>query len=65
MEGLVVLSMLFVLALIAVALWLTGRIVGKAGFSGWWALTQLIPIVNIIFVWVFAFADWPNQSRSR
>ena len=32
----------------------------KAGRSGWGYVLFLIPIVNIIWLWVFAFGDWPN-----
>lgn len=41
-------------------LWLGYRIIEKAGFDGWWTLALLIPIVNIIMIWVFAFSRWPN-----
>jgi hypothetical protein len=34
-------------------------IIQKAGYSGWWCLIMLVPIVNIIMLWVFAFSDWP------
>lgn len=43
--------------------WISIRILHKAGFSGWWALLLLIPIVNIVFVWVFAFINWPKVPR--
>jgi uncharacterized membrane protein YhaH (DUF805 family) len=36
------------------------RIVQKAGYSGWWCLLLLVPIVNIVMIWVFAFASWPS-----
>ncbi|HEX2582363.1 MAG TPA: hypothetical protein VHL08_10380 [Dongiaceae bacterium] len=39
-------------------------IIGKAGFSKWWILVAFIPVINIIFFWIFAFADWPNARRS-
>lgn len=48
-----------VILLLAFSLWMIVRILQKAGLSGFWALTQLIPVVNIIMVWVFAFARWP------
>jgi threonine/homoserine efflux transporter RhtA len=32
----------------------------KAGRSSWGYLLFLIPIVNIIWLWVFAFGHWPN-----
>jgi uncharacterized membrane protein YhaH (DUF805 family) len=47
--------LIFVLAF---SIWLSARITQKAGFSGWWAATQIIPIVNFVMVWVLAFIDW-------
>jgi len=38
-------------------------IIRKAGYSGWWVLLWLVPIANIVMLWVFAFADWPNLAR--
>ena len=35
------------------------KIVSKAGYSGWWVLIGLIPLVGSIFVLVFAFSTWP------
>jgi len=34
-------------------------VVKKAGYSGWWCLLALVPFVNVIMLWVFAFASWP------
>lgn len=39
-------------------LWLAYRIIEKAGFDGRWALVLLIPVVNIIMIWVFALSHW-------
>ena len=36
------------------------KIVRKAGYSGWWCILLLFPIVNLIMLWIFAFARWPN-----
>lgn len=44
-------------------LWVYGRILHKAGYSGWLALLTLIPLVNIIFIVWFAFATWPLERR--
>lgn len=38
----------------------TARIMRKAGYSGWWCILAVIPLVNLIFLWVFAFTSWPN-----
>jgi uncharacterized membrane protein YhaH (DUF805 family) len=45
-------------AVFLVPLW---RIISKAGYSGAWALISLIPFINIIALWIFAFAKWPNE----
>ena len=34
------------------------KILHKAGYSGWWSLLMLVPILNIVMLYVFAFADW-------
>ncbi len=31
----------------------------KAGFTGWYPLATLVPILNIAFMFFLAFADWP------
>jgi hypothetical protein len=41
-------------------------ILRKAGYSPWWVVTGFIPLVNIVMVVAFAFADWPVlQDRRR
>ena len=37
--------------------------VRKAGFSGWWVATSIIPIFGIVMLWVLAFARWPAQPE--
>jgi spore maturation protein SpmA len=44
-------------------LWLGYRIIEKAGLDGRWVLVLLLPVVNIIMIWVFAFSRWPNLRR--
>jgi hypothetical protein len=36
-----------------------GRIVNRAGYSRWWLLTMVVPLLNLVMLWIFAFADWP------
>ena len=52
---------LLYLAIIVVPCW---RIVRKAGYSGAWALLLLVPLVNVILLWVFAFIRWPSERSS-
>lgn len=36
-----------------------GRILNRVGYSRWWLLTMFVPLLNLIMVWIFAYADWP------
>jgi hypothetical protein len=40
------------------------RIIRKAGYPGAWSVLMLVPLVNIIMLWVFAFTQWPIEKRS-
>jgi uncharacterized membrane protein YhaH (DUF805 family) len=40
------------------------RIFQKAGRTGWWAVLMLIPVVNIVVLWIFAFSQWPALDRN-
>ncbi len=48
-----------VLVLLAVPLWMIGRVLRRAGYSPWWALLVLVPLVNLVALWVFAYVRWP------
>jgi hypothetical protein len=50
---------IIVLVIVAILLWIPSRTVAKAGFSPWWAVLSVVPVVNIIMLWVFAYAKWP------
>ena len=53
-----------VLVLIGVAfVAVFGRILNRAGYSRWWLLTLVVPLVNLVMLWVFAFGDWPAARR--
>ena len=40
-------------------------IVRKAGYSPWWVITGFLPVVNVVMVITFAFADWPILQENR
>ena len=48
---------------IVFTLWLGSKILEKAGFDKRWVFCLLIPLVNIIMIWAFAFTHWPNLKR--
>jgi hypothetical protein len=41
------------------------KIVGKAGYHPALSLLAFIPLVNVISLYGFAFANWPIQKRSQ
>ncbi|HSM41453.1 MAG TPA: hypothetical protein VK862_11940 [Afifellaceae bacterium] len=55
--------LIFLIGYILVFIVPTWKIVSRAGFSGAWSLLALIPLVNVIMLWVFAFARWPNVNE--
>ena len=59
MAGLAIIQFVISLAIFAFFIWCYVRIIRRAGYSGWWVLILLVPVVNIVMVWVFAFSNWP------
>ena len=49
-------------AMIAIVLYPVGRILNRIGFSPFWSVLALIPIVNLIALWILAVIDWPKQT---
>jgi uncharacterized membrane protein YhaH (DUF805 family) len=58
-------TLLVCLIMIAIVVVPFVRIFQKAGRTGWWAVLILIPIVNIIVLWIFAFSQWPALDRLK
>jgi hypothetical protein len=52
-----------ILVFLTLPLWFFALAIRRAGFSPWWALLGLIPVVNIGMLWVFAYAKWPSLSE--
>lgn len=40
------------------------KILRKSGYSRTWGILAFIPIVNLIALWVFAFAKWPALRKN-
>lgn len=49
---------IFVLFIIAYV-----KILTKAGYSGWWVLIGLVPLVGVVMFLVFAFSQWPVRRE--
>jgi len=58
---------LVVFALIAalILIWPWWRIFSKAGYPGWYAFSQLVPILNLIALFYLAFARWPDHRSTQ
>jgi ATP/ADP translocase len=48
--------------LVVVMLYPIGRILRRIGLSPFWSVLALIPLVNLISLWVLAFVDWPRDK---
>ena len=39
------------------------KIYGKAGFSKWLSLLMIVPLINLIVLYVVAFSSWPTHRQ--
>lgn len=56
---------LLALAALAIPILMAARVLRRAGFSRWWALLVLVPVVNLIGLWLFAYVRWPAVDNDR
>jgi len=40
------------------------RILKRTGFSPWWAVLYVIPLVSLIALFVFAYSEWPVDAKA-
>ena len=62
MTGISIWQILVVVFLVLPTVLLFGTPLKKAGFSRWWSLLMLIPLVNVVAVWVFSSVRWPYRG---
>lgn len=55
----------FALVLLAVPMVMIARVLRRAGFSPWWTLLVLVPPINVIALWVFAYVRWPAVDGAK
>jgi len=51
-----IIPILIILALAVIPYW---KIWSRTGHSGAWSLLMLVPLANLISLWVLAFKEWP------
>ena len=49
-----------VAALVIIPYW---QLFSKAGYSGWWSFLMVLPLINLIALYVLAFSEWPALRR--
>ncbi len=48
-------------ALIVLPFWF---IFMKAGYSKWLSLIMIVPVANIVMLYILAFSNWPSQHET-
>lgn len=56
---------LLVFAIFVVILIPIAQILHRAGHSRWWSVLYLIPLLNVVGLWIFAYVRWPALDRSE
>ena len=65
LAGIWAMFLLFVLVIVIATIFAHWRIAAKAGYPGVYSLFLLIPMANLILLFVFAFAEWPIERQLR
>lgn len=58
--GIGVVPVLAILALAVIPYW---KIWSRTGHSGAWSLLMIVPVANLVSLWVLAFKQWPAVDR--
>lgn len=58
-------ELLLILFIMLIWVWPFWKIFQKAGYPGWYFFVVFIPVVNLIALFYFAFAEWPVHKALR
>lgn len=61
-ESFQMLMVVLVAALYIPACFLIAR---KAGYPGWYSLLMIVPVLNLVLIYCFAFARWPIERSTE
>ncbi len=61
----ILLWLLFCLAMVILSIVIWCKIFAKAGYGWAFGLLMLVPIANLVMLFVLAFGDWPIQRQLR
>jgi hypothetical protein len=52
-----------VIVVLLVVIYPMGRILKRIGYSPWWALVWLVPLGNLLGLWLLATQPWPRDEN--
>ena len=52
--------LIVIVVLVGIPIWIWGRVAAKAGSSRARGLAAIVPVVNVVVAWVFAFVHRPS-----
>jgi hypothetical protein len=58
-------ELLLVGILASLLIWPAWRICRRAGFPGWFGLAVVVPVLNVVLLYAFAFVPWPSLNSKR
>jgi|NitcycUWRROWE17A_1032939.scaffolds.fasta_scaffold00768_2 hypothetical protein len=41
------------------------QVLKRTGFSRAWVLILFVPLVNLVFLWIYAFTRWPVEGEAE
>lgn len=53
------------IVILIVVIFPIAKILSRIGWNPWLGLLWLVPVVNIVMLWVLAFGDWPMRPEER
>lgn len=45
-----------------VFLWPISKVLVRTGFSPWYCLLAIVPVINVVALWLFATSEWPTMK---
>ena len=53
------------LGIAAYSLYCAWCIAKKAGYEPWYGLLMIVPILNLVLLYFFAFTEWPIEKQRK
>ena len=53
------------IAIAAYSLYCMWCIAKKAGYEPWYGLLMIVPILNVVLLYYFAFTEWPIEKQRK